>query len=192
MSPEEWETIIEGINQLQNPSMIMCLKVLAYTGIRVGDAVRLKVEDFSPDRSKFSYVEEKTGKPRRRHIPKILQDQLNDFFHIWGHFFKEGNCDCCDACTKERPGKFLFFAYKNQSTRFHMHKRSVSIKFRILCDKLGLGDTYYKTASNHYLRRISTHTLRHFFLWKIYKATGNDLVKTQQIIGHAKAETTAH
>ena len=41
------------------------------------------------------------------------------------------------------------------------------------------------------LYRISPHTLRHYAIYRYYKAGGNDLIAAMQIIGHKKTETTA-
>lgn len=39
--------------------------------------------------------------------------------------------------------------------------------------------------------RISTHTLRKTFVGRVYRATGNDLIATQRIVGHTSPLTTA-
>ena len=39
--------------------------------------------------------------------------------------------------------------------------------------------------------RISTHSLRKTFVTKIYRASGNDLIATQRIVGHTNPATTA-
>jgi site-specific recombinase XerC len=41
------------------------------------------------------------------------------------------------------------------------------------------------------LYRVSPHTLRHFFAWRYYEASGKDIVATKERLCHKKLNTTA-
>ena len=39
--------------------------------------------------------------------------------------------------------------------------------------------------------RVSTHSLRKSFVSRVYRASGNDLIATQRIVGHSNPSTTS-
>ena len=65
---------IERALVLLTPANELVLRVQLSTGLRVGDAVRLKTADVVKGR--FSVLEQKTGKRRRVNIPAELQKRL--------------------------------------------------------------------------------------------------------------------
>jgi integrase len=57
-------------------------------------------------------------------------------------------------------------------------------------EKHGLTDSYYTQKHGNKLYRISTHTIRHWHLTKLYEKSNHDVLLVADIIGHKKLETT--
>lgn len=177
LTDDEFKKIKQYVEKLQSPSMRMCLKVLMYLGLRSSEAIALKRQNFNKNFSKLVYTMLKSRKVKERHVPAFLRHELAAYHRQWHH-------RCIDG--------FLFFSsYRNQSKGSHIKRSSIGLKFRDMRRKLGLLQSYYTTKNGITLHRISPHTLRHYALYKYYKAAGNDLIAARDIIGHVKVETTA-
>lgn len=78
------------------------------------------------------------------------------------------------------PEKALFSTCRSGGTKRPLHRGQA---WRIIVQ--AAADCGLDTG------RISTHTLRKTFVGRIYRATGNDLIATQRIVGHTSPMTTA-
>ena len=188
MTINENNLFFDHLYNLDSPPMIMLIETKGLMGMRRGDVCCMIEESFSKDLKKYYFTEEKTGKVREKVVPEVLRQKLIRYLKRYRHRLKKGFCGCHKQC---KEGTFIFFSsWRNQSKYLHIRKDSVSVKVRELCDKAGLDDVYHIDSLGKKWHRITAHTLRHFFTWKIYKASGNDIVLTKQIVGHSKLETT--
>jgi len=146
-------------------------------GLRTGEAVRLKRENFNKNFSVMIFQTLKGLKTKERILPEFLRKELARYYMSWNKRCKDG---------------YLFFAsYKNNSKNMHIKGSSIRIRFSQIRRKLGLTQIYYRKKDGKLLYRVSPHTLRHYAIWRYYKASGNCVITARDIIGHVKVETTA-
>lgn len=178
ITDEEFKKIENYINGLQSPSMKMCLKLMIYLGLRAGEVVELKRENFNEC---FTHLSFKLKKRKNKNIKdRRLQEKLSLLLKEYYFWFR----------SHMREG-YLFFPFKNQSKNSHIQRDAVTAKFNLMRKCLGIDDVYHVCKDGKKLYRLSSHTMRHYAIWRIYKATGDDIKAAQQIIGHIKMETTA-
>jgi integrase len=184
MTPTEFELIIQWIfTRLKyNPHTQMAFLTQAYLGLRVSEVVSLKRLDFNKNFSRliFHPLKKRTKRLHSRAIPEILRVLLVDYNKRWNRRYREG---------------YLFPPFRNQSKNNHITRSTILIWFTRLREDLGLMDYYYTVKQNNFkngkkLYRISSHTFRHHFAWKIYVASDKDIRAVQQILGHKKINTT--
>ena len=177
MTDSEYKTFKKYLNSKESPSLKMCIRVMIILGIRVGDCICLKRENFSNDWKELNYTMRKTKKPQPRLIPPVLQKELTAYFRKYNRRMREG---------------FLFFpSWRNQSRNSHIQRSTVDMFFCNMRRTTGLKQVYYICKDGKKLHRISPHTLRHYAAWRYYKASGHDIRAVQYLLGHADIRTTA-
>ncbi len=177
ITDDEFKIIGKWINKLESPAIKACLRTLAFTGIRVGECVELTRDNFNKDFSVVTFELKKSKRIKERILPSFLSKELVQYYkkYYW-----------------RMTDHHMFFAnYKNQSKNKHIQRDSVGAKFKQLREELKLDQVYYVCKDGKKLYRISPHTMRHYAIYRFYKAAGNCIITAQQIIGHKKIETTA-
>lgn len=172
MTDDEILKLLEFIQSLSYPIRMIFL-LLIYTGIRVGEACSLKRENIQNNRIVLKL--EKSNRTHERILPDVLQRQLYDYME---HFkIKEG---------------WLFptsITRKYNGINPHIMPSSIACYIKKFRDNTGLKDSFYTTRNGIKLYRISTHTIRHWNLCKMYELT-KDIALVADIIGHIKIGTT--
>lgn len=178
LTDQEFRTIKKYIDtELRSPPKRMCLKIMLYMGLRVGEAIRLKRSNFNKDWSILTFELEKSHKIKERYVPKKLREMLKSYYLKYNWRMTDGH---------------LFFAnWGYNSKKPHLQCSTIEFMFRDLRRKLKLDQPYYIRKDGSPLYRVSSHTFRHHFVYMVYKASGHDLRITQQIIGHKKIQQTA-
>ena len=124
LTDDEFKKIKQFVNKLQSPSMRMCIKIMMYLGLRVGESIRLKRNNFNQNFSLLTYVMQKSKKVKERIVPESLRKELAKYYQTWHH-------RCIDG--------YLFFpSYRNQSKNKHLQRNSIGLKFRDLRKTLDL------------------------------------------------------
>lgn len=163
--------------KIESPPMKMCIKILMYLGLRSGEVVELKRDNFNKDFSELTFTVKKTHKIKERKVQKKLSKGLIRYYKKY---------------KARMINEYLFFpTYKNQSTYEHLQRNCVSAKFGIIRNDLNIKHVYYTCKDGKKLHRLSSHTLRHYAIYRYYIASNKDIIAAQQIIGHDKTETTA-
>ncbi len=67
---------VEQVLQLLTPDNRLVMRLLLHTGLRIGDALRLRPDQLKPN---FWITEQKTGKRRQVGIPEPLLSDLRDY-----------------------------------------------------------------------------------------------------------------
>ncbi len=191
LTDKEFGKIRRYVQRLNSPSLKMCIKIMMYLGIRVGEAIRLQRSNFNHGKdvksfSKLIFRTEKSFRVLERRIPESLRQELKEYYlkHNW-RMVKED--------PKNNQSRYLFFAnFRNSSKNKHIQRSTINFLFGRMRRSLGLNEIYSICRDGKRLHRVSPHTLRHYALWKYYQASGNDLVMAQQMIGHKKITTTAN
>ena len=169
---DEFKLVERYINLHTNKSMQMCIKVMMYLGLRVSEAVSLKKENFNADYTLLTYKLKKSDRIKDRRVPEFLAKELKAF-----STYRDYN----------REKDFLFYSKFND----HVQPSGVRYFFVRMRKRLSLDQVYYTCKDGKKLYRVSPHTLRHYAIYRYYKASGNDIIKAQQIIGHKEFKTTA-
>ena len=157
--------------------MKLCLRNLMFTGIRVGECIELKRDNFNKDFTTATFELKKSKRIKERIMPSFLSKELKA--HYKKYYWR-------------MTDRYLFFAnWLNKSKNPHLLRSTIEAKIKDLRDELGITDVYYVCKDGKKLYRLSPHTLRHYAIYRIYKAAGNCIITAQQIIGHKKLETTA-
>ena len=177
LTDTEFKVLVSAFNKVNSPSMRLCLFFLAFTGARVSDVVRIKVTDINMDVTRINIIQKKTKKPLEIVIPSFLKPLIEDYVELYNNFFRDD---------------YLFFPFNNQSINDHIQEVSVRIIFNRIRNSLGLTDTYYITKNGIKLHRVSIHTLRHYFEYKVYKSSGNDLFFVKGLMNYSKIDTLAN
>lgn len=172
MSDLEIKYLLKYINTKSEPIKLI-FYILIFMGLRVGEVCTLKRENIQGNRLVFKL--KKSGRTHERVIPNWLNNWIQDYmikFKILdGWLFPTTICKQYNGHNK------------------HIVTSSIGAYIKRFRDTYGLRDVYYRCKDGKRLYRISVHTIRHWFLCKLYEKCG-DLLLVAQIIGHKKFQTT--
>ena len=87
--------------------------------------------------------------------------------------------------------RFGAFIYKKKFKSEHITYKTMQYQIKIFRNKYNLNDSYYTTKNNNKLHRVTLHTIRHNFLYRLYYTTKKDLLLTADIIGHQNIKVTS-
>ncbi len=165
LSREEVLKIISAINNIKHKAII---SLVYSSGLRVGEVVKLTIEDIDTE-SKLIHIKESKGRKDRytllsEHALQILKDYLK----------------------KYRPSKWLFEGSQKGN---HISTRTVQAIFKQACEKAGIK----KPVSVHSLRHsFATHLLESGVdLRYIQEILGHKSSKTTEIYTHVSKANIA-
>jgi len=177
ITDKEFKEIRHYVNtEILSPPMRMIIKTVMYLGLRAGEACELKRENFNKDFSLLTFQVKKTNQIKQRKLQRFLSMLFRSYNQNYKSYMRED---------------YLFYPYRNKSKYKHIQRNSVSAKFAHIRKALGYDHVYYTCKDGKKLYRVSSHTLRHYAIYRYYIASGKDIIATQQIIGHKKIETTS-
>ena len=163
--------------KIQSPSMRMCIGLMIFLGLGRSDVNNLKRQNFNDDFSVLNFTRKKTGKPVERKLQDWLSKELKKYYKKFNHRFIDDH---------------LFFAsYKSISKNQYIQANSITQRFARIREHLQIKEVYYTTKTGTPLHRLTSHTMRHYAIYRFYLAAGKDVKAAQQIIGHTKIETTS-
>lgn len=178
LTPKEWAKINWWLNiKCKSPPSRLMVYVMAYLGLRCGEVIRLKRENFNSDFSILRYqpLKKRKLKIHTRAVPKVLQEMLVSYNQKYHRRYREGH---------------LFFPYMSGSKNVHIQRSTVHHLFKKMRRETGITEVYYIRKDGNKLHRLSAHTMRHFFAANASKVTGNNYRKVQHMLCHSKIETT--
>jgi integrase len=174
ITDEEFKQIL-GYAEIQgNKAIKTIILILGVLGLRIGDAVKLKRNDFNEELTELHYIEEKTDKPRTVYIPNFLKTELILFLEIY-------------PCEEN---DFLFKPC-GRSNNYHIQKSTIQYFFFKFREIAGHNKEYYNRSDGKPLHRITPHTLKHYAIYKFLKAC-NDYSATQIFSNHSKIDLVVH
>ena len=154
---------------------IACL-IMAICGLRVGETVRIKLEDIHSNCTMLNYVTEKTGIHRTKPIPEHLRKEIMPLYNK----------------AKKAKKEYLFYnespwQYRNP----HIMTSTIRWAFKRARDKNNLADIYYTCKDGKKLNRISPHTLRHYAASMVYDLSNYNYMLVSEFLGHTDFRSTA-
>ena len=167
------------------------------TGMRVGEALSLRVKDLEFQRREIIVRSGKGRKDRITMLPAIVSGPLSEHLrrlHDWYEIErKQGSPGVVlpfalarkyPNAAKSWPWQVVFPArklchdvYTGQLVRFHLHERSMQNAMRMAVARCEIG------------KPVSCHTLRHCFATHLIES-GYDIRTVQELLGHVDVSTT--
>ena len=193
LSRDEVRRVIEAL-----PATPKLVAMLLYgAGLRLNEALELRVKDIDMDRSQIVVRQGKGRKDRQTMLPAsvtpALQRHLLRVRAIHDADLKNGagRATLPDALAAKYPAagaswpwQFVFPASRlcadprsRQPTRFHLHESAIQRAMTAAVRKAGL------------TKHASCHTLRHSFATHLLE-DGYDIRTVQELLGHADVSTT--
>ena len=157
---------------------------MANLGLRVGEVVRIKSSDINWGKNKIRIETEKANTIDFMH----LHDKVRIPLRCWVRKYPKE--------IEENEGFIFFSDLKN---RKHISKHWLPRIFRETCAIAKLDDIYgiaddinnptRKDRPERKLYRLTTHSLRHYFITKVYGSC-KDPLKTQKLARHCEFKST--
>lgn len=193
LTPAEVATLLA---HLTGPSMLVA-RLLYGAGLRLLEALRLRVKDVDFERRELRVREGKGRRDRLAPLPAVVISDLRDWLeavraqHERDLLRDAGHVELPYAlrrkyptASRQWPWQWVFPAtrlYQDPTTgewrRHHLHETVVQRAIRESAHRAGL------------TKRVSGHTLRHSFATHLLE-TGHDIRTIQELLGHRDVATT--
>lgn len=172
LTEEEFQLLLKEVKNRESQAFRMCFYCMAYLGLRISDATNLKLDNLNKDCSEMFYLDQKTKVAQHKILPEFLMLQFQAYIKSKG--IKDG----------------FLFPPERGSSKPHIQPATFRWFFRDFRCKYGYDKPYHTCTNGKKLYRISPHTLKHYCLWKMYKASGNDIIFVKSFSGHKKMKHT--
>jgi integron integrase len=193
LSFEEIESIFKNLNY----PFSLVVKLLYGCGLRLNEAITLRIHNFNFDTGMLSVQFSKGQKSRSVPLPQTIIGEIQDHFKRVKNLFKqdlengyngvfmpEGIEKKFPYAAKELSWQWFFPAQNitrvmktNEMRRSHIHETSIQKTMRTAVRKAMIP------------KRVSAHTLRHSFATHLLQS-GFDIRTIQTLLGHSDVKTT--
>lgn len=149
---------------------------MAYLGLRCSEACQLKKNNFAHNCTEIRYKDMKTKVYHQKYLPEFFIVEIQQYIIHYEKTFRD---------------EYMFPPlYQNVSKNSHIKSSTFRHFFKDFRRLYNLNIPYKYAKNGRPLYRISPHTLKHYCLYKIYKASGNDLIFVKQFSGHIEMKHT--
>jgi integron integrase len=175
----------------------LVIRLLYGTGMRISEALRLRVQELSFDRNEITVRQGKGGKDRRTPLPTGLKPELLAHLDWRRHLYEEDRkrnmheVELPDALARKYPNapyewgwQYVFPADQFSTDprsghvrRHHLHEIRIQRAVKKAAQQAGI------------TTRVTPHTLRHSFATHLLEA-GQDIRTVQELLGHSDVATT--
>ncbi|MFH1174617.1 MAG: site-specific integrase [archaeon] len=163
-----------------NKKALLAFRAMAFLGLRVGEVVDMKMEDIDPQRN-IIYI--RTEKARTLDA-LYIHDKIRADLYEWVERNRQKIAD---------SDGYVFFSC--QKDRKCISPHWLRKEFRETTEKIGIADTYGTSQetdpdrAQRKLHRLTTHSLRHYFITRVYAKTKNP-IHTQKLARHLDFKST--
>ena len=158
--------VFDFINLMPNKMYRLILYTMYSSGLRIGEAVALRIKDIDSQRMQIYIAESKSGHARYALLSEKNLGQLREHLRLLRKY-KQYSLD---------PDNFLF----PSSYRKGEHITAKTIKNRIAA--LAVVSSINK--------RITSHSMRHAFAAQLVEA-GVDIYRIKELLGHSSLQSTS-
>lgn len=193
MSDDEVSRVLDGLKGVH----LVIAKLLYGCGMRISEAIRLRVKDLDFDNRRIEIHQSKGGKSRVVPMPEELVEALDRYLQsrraLHEHDLAEGTASVWlpHALAKKYPSahrefrwQYLFASSRlskdprtGRLHRHHLHYETFPVHLRAAVERAQI------------TKHVTSHTFRHCFathlLWE-----GTDIRKIQELLGHSDVKTT--
>jgi integrase len=177
---EELERFFKFVD---DPKMRLLFSYQAVLGLRIGEAVRINVKDINLKTKELRIFTEKSNKTDYLLIPDQLFESTLEFIAAYEE-------DIAKATG------YLFFSMRpgNRKPNSSPHLKTPTVReyFAETIRKAGLEEIYgFRLGKKpDSLRRLTTHSLRHFAITRFCKRNGGNAVLASKFARHTNLQTT--
>jgi len=163
------QEVAQLLKTVRAPRFRVCLRLIYHCGLRVGEAVRLEVDDLQNTRTEAPYLRVRQGKGRKDRVVPLSPAMVSELRQWW---------------QTHRDPRWLFPSPgrgRTQGTGVPaeraMEKSSVQMAFRLACRQCRAA------------RGVCVHTLRHCYATHLLEE-GVGLRLIGQYLGHSSLDST--
>lgn len=154
---------------------------MANLGLRIGEVVQIKLENIDLTRRKFDLVTEKSHKGDSLY----LHDEVFEMIRAWVELHY--------THINAHSG-YLLYSELKCNIEEHISPHLLRSEFRQTVILAGLNETYGKSderlgRTDRRRYRLTTHSLRHYFITKVYRGTKDPIV-AQKLARHTDLKST--
>jgi len=188
---------VKKLLNIMNGTNALITKLLYGTGMRLMEALRLRVQDVDFEQSQIIVRSGKGAKDRITTLPETLIDELKEQLERVREIHKNdlnegfGRVYLPFALDRKYPGAGIEYGWQycfpsmQRSTsprtglvaRHHLDEKNIGRAIKTATRKIGLS------------KRVSSHTMRHSFATHLLEA-GYDIRTVQELLGHKDVSTT--
>jgi integron integrase len=175
----------------------LCAQVMYGSGLRLMEAMRLRVKDLDFGQGTITIHDAKGGKHRTVTLPRALESRLQSHLtqlrekHLQDLAVGAGDVHMPESLLRKWPNACREWCWQyifpsatlcphprtGKVARYHLHDDSMARQFREAARKAVIP------------KRITSHTLRHSFATHLLES-GTDIRTVQSLLGHADVSTT--
>jgi len=168
---------------IKDPRTHLLFSFQAILGLRIGEAVRLNIKDINLKTRELRIFTEKSGKTDYLIIPEVLFDRTIRYINAYER----------DIAAARG---FLFFSFgqgrRATTTEPHYTTETARKFFRQYARKAKLEEVYGYSAGQkpHELKRLTTHSLRHYAITNFCRKNGGNVMLAAKFARHTNLQIT--
>jgi integron integrase len=193
LSRDEVQRLIRHTDEVEG----LIIRLLYGTGMRISEALRLRVQDILFDRNEITVRQSKGGKDRRVHLPATIKQELLGHLDWRRRLYEQDReknmheVEVPNALARKYPNVPYEWGwqYVFPANTYSKDPRSGHVRRRHFHEILIQRAVKRAAQEAGITTRVTPHTLRHSFATHLLEA-GSDIRTIQELLGHSDVSTT--